>query len=173
MNTLVEYFTADPLRLLYIIGGTGGIWYWISQWRNRIRLKVRVVKAGPFIDTDEFTKNAYLQCEVVNVGGRPTSLQPTVVLTAYTPKRNIQQYEGRILESERDLPSHKIKIFTVDFNAGDIYEFLLFRNYSFKLTRGFSKSLRMWSASQRPIHFWRYKYELMLFKLFGRYNEPN
>jgi hypothetical protein len=56
MNTIIEYFTADPLRLLYFLGGTGGIWYWIGQWRDRIRLNVRLIKEGSFIDKDEMEK---------------------------------------------------------------------------------------------------------------------
>jgi hypothetical protein len=172
MNTIIEYFTADPLRLLYFLGGTGGIWYWIGQWRDRIRLNVRLIKEGSFIDKDEMEKKSYLKCEVENIGGLPTSLQPTVALVAYDPKGNYHRYEGKIVELERDLPTHKPKMFTVNFDTEDIYEFLLFRTYSFHLTRGFRKSLRVWSASRKIITFWRFIYELMCFKWFGKYNEP-
>ncbi len=171
MNKIIEYFATDPLRILYLLGGTGGIWFWIGQWRDRIRMRVRVIEEGPFI-SDQMDKCSYLKCEIENIGGQTTSLQPTVLLKAYTPKGKFQSYEGKITELERDLPPHKPKIFTVDFNAGDIYVFLLFRAYSFKLTRGHSKSLRVRSASQKIISPWRFTYELLCFKWFGKYNEP-
>ena len=150
MNKIIEYFTTDPLRILYFLGGTGGIWFWIGQWRDRIRLRVRIIKEGRFI-TDQLDEKSYLRWEIENIGGRTTSLQPTVILDAYTPKGKFYSYEGTIAELERDLPPHKQKIFTIDFNAEDIYEFLLFRKYSFRPTRGFSKSLRVRSASQKMV----------------------
>ena len=171
MNNIIEYFTTDPLRILYLLGGTGGVWFWISQWRDRIRLRIRIIKNGHFI-SDQLEGNCYSQCEIENIGGRTTSLQPTVILKAYTPKGKFQSYEGKITELERDLPPHKQKIFTINFNAEDIFEFLLFRTYSFRLTRGFSKSLRVWSASRKIISFWRFTYEVLCFKWFGKYNEP-
>jgi len=164
MDKIVEYFTGDPFRILYLLGGTGGIWFWIGQWRDRIRLKVRIIKEGHFI-SEHLDEESYLQCEI-------TSLQPTVIIEAYTPKREFQRYEGKIRELERDLPLHRQKQFTVEFNAGDVYNFLLFRKISFRLTRGFAKSLRVKSAGQKNIPACRFMYELTCFKWFGKYNEP-
>ena len=170
MNKIIEYFTTDPLRILYFLGGTGGVWFWIGQWRDRIRLKVRIIKEGNFIN-DDLDKKSYLRCEIENIGGRTTSLQATVFLEAYPPKRQLQRYEGKIAEPERDLPPHKQKTFTIDFNAEDIYHFLLFRKYIFRLTRGFSKSLRVRSASLAMLSPWRFTYDLLRFKWFGIFHE--
>lgn len=171
MNRVLDYFLTDPLRLLYLLGGAGGLWFWIGQWRDRIRIRVRVAKEGRFI-SEELKENSYIQCEVENIGGRPTSLQPAVILTGYTPKREFQRYEGIIVESERDLPPHKPKKFTIYFNVIDVYSFLLFRNYRFRLTRGKSNSLRFRSARNQVLGPLRYRYELICFKWFGRFNEP-
>jgi len=170
MSRLIDYFFNDPLRLLYFLEGTGGIWYWMSQWRDRIRLRVQFVREEPFISED-LDECSSMTCEVENLGSRPTSLEPTVGLTGYTPKREFRRYKGQIVGLGRDLQPHKPKMVTVDFSARDI-SFLLFRAYSFRLTRGFSKSLRVWSASQRIIGPLRFKYELVRFKWFGTYNEP-
>lgn len=43
MKLLINYFTGDPLRILYIIGGSGGVWFWINEWRFRTRLKIRML----------------------------------------------------------------------------------------------------------------------------------
>lgn len=171
MNEVFEYFYSDPLRILYLLGGSGGIWFWIAKWRDRIQLKVRVIDEGRYISS-QLNEKSYSEFEMENIGGRITSLQPIVILKAYAPNGKFQRYEGEITALERDLSPHKPKEFRVVFNAGDVFEFLLFRVYSFKLTRGHSKSLRVRSASHEIISPWRFIYELLCFKWFGRYNEP-
>jgi hypothetical protein len=170
VTDIVEYFMTDPMRILYVLGGTGGVWYWVCQWRDRIRIQLRIIKGGSFISED-LDRDTYIKCEVENIGGRQTSLQPVVTLKAYTQKRAFRRYEGRIVENERDLPPHKPKIFTVDFHAGNIYDFLLFLTYTFHPTRGLSKSVRVRSATLERVGFWRFRYELTCFRWFGRFSD--
>jgi len=161
------------MRILYALGGTGGVWYWVCQWRDRIRIRLRLIKTGSFISEDLFDRCAYIKCEVENLGSRQTSLDPTVTLKAYTPKRVFQRYEGKIVESDRDLPSHNPKIFTADFNTGDIYEHLLFRTYTFHLTRGLSKSIRVRSAALERVGVFRFRYELICFTWFAKFSNQS
>jgi len=171
LKTIIEYFVSDPLRILYFFGGTSGIWYWFNQWRDRIRLRVQVINERREI-TDEFEEQTVIRYKMENIGSNVTSIKSTVVLTGYTPKRELRRYEGKIDELERDLQPHKPKLINVRFKYEDI-EFLLLRTYCFRLTRGFSKSLRVWSASQRIIGHLRFCYAVACLKLFGKYNEPS
>jgi len=151
ISNLIDYFSKNPIRLLYLIGGTRGVWYWINQWRDRVRIRIKIIEEKPFISRD-LVECSTMQCEVENLGSRPTSLRKTVRLTGYTPQGEFKPYEGKIASSDRDLQSHKPKLITVDFKAENLV-FLLFRKYVFRPTRGFykkypsvvCKSARMWT----------------------------
>ncbi|VVS91962.1 hypothetical protein [Desulfoluna spongiiphila] len=172
MDTIIKYFLKDPLKILYLLGGAGGIHFWISKWTDRIRIKIRNVNSDSFI-TEGMEEHSYFKCEIENIGGRVTSLEPTVKLTAYSVKGKLKKYEGKITELDRDLPPHKAKYLTVDFPVKyEEYVFLVFRTYNFRLTRGFSNSLNVWSASDRIIGRLRFYCNLILFLLFKKYNEP-
>lgn len=168
---IANYFASDPLKLLYLVGGTGGIWYWISQWRDRIRIRVRIrretfdVKEAPNIEvTAEY--------EIENIGGRVTSLDPTLTVSGYTRKKEYEQASFEVVGLERELTPFKPKLFQAVFKVPANYPFLLFRTYTFRPTRGSRKKLRVWSASKRNIGFWRFCYEIVRFKVFGIYKEP-
>ncbi len=47
---LYEYFLNDPLRLLYLTGGTGGIWYWMGQWRDRTRVRIKIIEESRYVN---------------------------------------------------------------------------------------------------------------------------
>lgn len=172
MDAIIKYFLNDPLKILYLLGGAGGIHFWISKWIDRIRIKIRIIKSDSFI-TEGMQEHSYFKCEIENIGGRVTSLEPTVKLTAYSGKGIFKEYEGKIAEIDRDLPPHKAKSLTIDFPVKhEEYIFLVFRTYNFRLTRGFSKSLHIWFASNRIIGKLRFNYNLILFLLLKKYNEP-
>ncbi|WP_316367696.1 hypothetical protein [Candidatus Thiodiazotropha sp. CDECU1] len=169
---MIEYFANDPLNLLYFIGGSGGIWYWINQWRDRIRIRVRLQKET-FDLASENDLKVKVEYEIENVGSRTTSLEPTVFVSGYTPKKEYVQASFEISDLERELPPFKPKMFRAAFKIGAVYPFLLFISYTFRPTRGIGKRLRVWSIGKRHIGFVRFYYELLRFKLFGIYDKPS
>jgi len=166
---LVSYIASDPMRILYLLGGTGGVWYWINQWRDRVRTRVNVIKIEPFIA--DMTECSSVTCEVENLGARPTSLASSVTLTGYTPKGAYTRYQGEIVGLERDLQPHKPKMVAVDFMVKDI-AFLLLQEYRFRLTRGWAKPARICSSSKRTVSPLRFYGQRWLFRALGKYNEP-
>lgn len=171
IETIRTYFGNDPLKILYLLGGTGGIWYWVNQWRDRIRIRVRI-RGETFDVKEEPNLEVTAEYEIENIGSRITSLEPTVLVSGYTPKGEIQRASFEIEDLERDLPPFKPKQFRAVFKVPASYPFLLFRTYTFSPTRGSGKRLRVWSASRRNISFVRFYFELARFKTFGMYEEP-
>lgn len=171
MEAVLTYFLNDPLKILYLVGGTGGIWYWINQWRDRIRIRVRI-RSETFDLKEEPNLEVTAEYEIENIGSRVTSLEPTILISGYTPRRQYQQASFEIEDLERDLPPFKPKLFRATFEVSASYPFLLFRTYTFTPTRGSGKRLRVWSASRRNIGFLRFYFELLRFKIFGTYEEP-
>src|SRR4051794_24436975 len=71
LRTIVDF----TVRSLAIVGGLGGVTYWIDRWRNRVRLRARVLS----IDT------GFFEFEVENHGNKPTSLAPSLVVRGLYP----------------------------------------------------------------------------------------
>jgi len=66
------------LKLLAVLGGSGGVMYWVDRFRNRTKLRVRIMQerfGGLPADLH------LLSLEIVNIGRDPTSLEPTVVMS--------------------------------------------------------------------------------------------
>ncbi len=36
LDAIVACFESDPLKILYLFGGGGGLWFWLEKWRERI-----------------------------------------------------------------------------------------------------------------------------------------
>jgi len=172
MEDILKYFFDDPMRVLYVFGGTGGIWFWISLWRERVRVRIRIVKDGPYVSMEEMNEKACAELEIENIGGRTTSLKPEVTLVGYTPKFKKKVFKGIVEEGSRELPVHNPKIFKVDFPDGLAYVSSLFRTYKIEFTRGKSKKIRVWSAGLKQIGIIRYFYELFKFRVFHKFRMP-
>jgi hypothetical protein len=170
MNRILEYFINDPLRILYLLGGTGGIWFWFGQWRDRVRVRIKIIDETRYV-SDGMQYVPCVTCEIENIGGRPTSMLEVVTLTGYTPKKRYKVYQGKLQESDRKLSPHEPKILHVDFPDDVDYEGLLFRAYKFRLTRGSSKCLCYWSASLKQMNHFYFIYQKTIFRLFNMYNE--
>jgi len=175
MDKIIEYFANDPLKFLYLIvggtGGIGGIWYWINQWRDRIRIQVRILNETYDVKEETYME-VKIEFEIENMGDRVTSLERIVHVSGYTPEKEYEKFSFVINNLERKLPPLDPKKFNAVFKVPAKYPFLLFRTYTFRPTRGTGKRLRVWSASKRNITFIRFYCELLRFKLFGPYKEP-
>jgi hypothetical protein len=166
-QTILNYFAQDPLKILYVLGGSGGLLYWWDRYRNRPRLNVRLldeefdVKEAPHLQiTTRF--------EVENVGTEKTSLEPEVLFSAYTVKGEHQRCSHTIIEGDRALPPFTPKVITLIVKEKASYPFLWFRTYIFRLTRGRAKRLRIRSEDKIRLSYPQFLYELGRFRAFNR-----
>lgn len=170
LTDIIKYISDDPLRILYILGGSGGIIYWWDRWRNRPQIRVRLLNEE-FNSIDEDTLEITTTFEVENLGDL-TSLEPNVEFSGYTPRQEKKNIIQPIVENDRSLPAHTAKIFTLRIRETGKYPFLLLRTYVFKVTRGKGKRIQIWSESGNKIGSLHYVYALFMFKWFGKFKDP-
>ena len=171
ITSIIDYFAKDPLKILYLLGGSGGIWYWINQWRGRVRIRVRLLNET-FSPKENPNLEVNTTYEIENIGSSPTSLIPQVTISGYAPDKDRISTSFEIEGLDRHLPPFQPKQISAAFKVEARYMFLLFRTYTFRPTRGSTKRIRVWSVSQRNLNCFQFHYELMKFKLLGKYDEP-
>lgn len=170
LRKIVNYFINNPLQLLPLIVGSGGLLYW---W-DRL-FKIRPKLAGRIIsETSPMLDQVLLRFEIENRGRVQTSLNPMILVIGYSPKGVKQEFEfdlesKRIVgPQKRSLPPFEPKNFSaLASNAGNDYDFLLFRTYKFSAAKGKGLKIRVRSADLDKISFFRFYYEFILFRLFG------
>lgn len=137
---IYNYFASDPIRLLTLIGGAGGVLYWWDRIRSRPRICGRII--------EEHSPTAYgqlLKFEIENRGSAATSLSPKVIVTGYDPKGVKRRFEFDLGAKEiygqepqdRALPPSVPKKFSA--MADDIegvYGLLFFKTFKFIPTKG-------------------------------------
>lgn len=170
LQSIGSYFLQDPLRVLYVLGGSGGVVFWWKLYRDRPRLKIRLLDQT-IKSVDMSTLEITTRFEIENISDAKTSLEPEIVFTGYTPKRERSKNAQNVLEGDRSLPPFTPKIFTLNVKHSDKYPFLLFRTYQFRFTRGGKKRIRIRSESKARLGYVRHFLELSLFRLFGLYLE--
>jgi len=168
LTAITQYFNEDPLRILYVVGGSGGLVYWWDRYRNRPRLIVRLVdeqfevKVSPYLEVRT-------RFEVQNIGPEATSLEPNVRFTGYSDKGQRGRFRHTIVEDDRDLPPFSWKEITLFWATDDAtYPFRWYRTFDFRLTRGSGKSVRVRSEDKVCLTYMRFLYELAKFRLFRR-----
>ena len=167
VDTIINYFAQDPLKILYLFGGSGGLMYWWGLYRNRPRLSVRLLNEEFDVAESPFLRIT-TRFEVENVGTEKTSLEPEVLFTGYTVKRMRRQFAQEIVEEDRSLPPFSPKTITLVVKEEANYPFLWFRTYAFRLTRGASKRLRVRSEDRVRLSYLQFLYELGMFRVFNR-----
>ena len=166
MDQIIIYFTEDPLRILYLIGGSGGLWFWVNEWRNRTRIKISMLSET--FDT-EINPNINIETklEITNLGNSVTSIGSSITVKALTPERNVVFYQFIVSSPERSLMPHEPKTITLSTTCDAKYAFTWFRTYSVGLSRGLSTTLRTKNTSNKPLSLWQYYFGYYLFKIFG------
>jgi len=170
---IIDYFKEDPMRLLALIGGTGGVVYWIDRYQNRTRIKIRLIKYGFFTKRGEVKSD--LVFEVENLGTTPTSLESYIVLKGFIPKSmqhkpekliNREKYIFKIEETNRNLIPNMPKVMTARGEIDSTTPFLWFMTYVFKPTRGKTCKVRIRSANKTRMNLFQYLIELSTYILF-------
>ena len=110
MDAVIAYFANDPLKILYFLGGTGGAWFWVEKWLDRIRINVRPIDHSFDVRAQDI--EVTFKFEAVNIGKFPTSLSPSVSCTGYSIRRQRESGTLAIRENERQLPPHSTRTFT-------------------------------------------------------------
>ncbi len=170
--SISSYFLEDLLRVLYFLGGSGGVVFWWKLYRDRPRLKIRLLDQT-IRTIDQSTLEINTQFEIENIGGTKTSLESEVVYTGYTPKNERSKNAQNVIEIDRSLPSFTPKIFTLNVIHNHEYPFLLFRTYQFRLTRGSKKQIHIRSESMVQLGHIRHFVELSLFRLGLYFHRPD
>src|SRR5450631_1742570 len=165
LDAVIGYFAADPLKLLYVFGGTGGLWYWSEQWFDRSRLRLRVLAHS--FDTSPDGLRVTLQFEAVNVGKSSTSLEPYIDCVGYSPKRKRTSARFDVTDADRILSPHVTRVFTAVANTDASYAWWLFRSFRVSPTRGRARVVYSRSSPNKAISAASYDLELTLFRWFG------
>lgn len=169
LNRIADYFTSDPLRLLTLLGGSGGLLYWIDRYRNRTRLRVHWVTDA--LKSPDSGENAVISFEIENCGPMPTSLKPAIRITAYTLTGRSVTFHCYVTAEDRNLSPYTPRRFiaTAADQQADNFPFLWFRKYSFQPTRGHIRTVRIRSIEGRHLSAIRYFFECSYFRLFKRF----
>ena len=164
-EAVVTYFASDALKILYLLGGGGGCWFWFEKWLERIRLRVRLLNHAFDLPGDNV--EATIEFEAVNLGKSSTSLEPFITCTGYTPERKRVSGQLSIVEPERLLVPHSTRRLTATGRLDARYPFWLFKTFRISPNRGSDRVLRTRSNPRETIGWLRYELELTLFLWFG------
>lgn len=152
-------------KLLAALATPGGIWFWIDKYRNRVRIRIRKLKLAD-------TSGRRIAFEAENVSSLLTSLEPTFLLTGYSPEKKKQTYRFTIEGNghERQLPAHVLRQVVAGHNARENLQMLSlwYMILTVPLTRGGRVRVRIRNVEFEPIRFSLFHWERMRFLLLGK-----
>src|SRR6266851_4307241 len=137
---------ASIFNVVWKLGSTGGLVYLANIFRNRVRVRVRLLAEDFYSDSPPSVK-----FEAENIGMTPTSIEPIVHFRGYLPrpqgekqkfKTRMELYElvlhldghQRSLEPFKPLP-FEVKNEKVSRNVSAKLGFMFFKTYTFSFTR--------------------------------------
>lgn len=107
--------------------------------------------------------------EVENISDKTTSLNPTVIATYLSIKREPRTVIFDVREGDRNLAPFTAKQLTASARETQVGRgHGWFRTYTFVPTRGRNRRVRIRNASLEPIGFWRFWVESLRFRATGR-----
>ena len=165
---IIEYFKEDPLKAIYLIGGSGGIWYWINQWRYRTRIKINIESETYNPAAGKVDVN--LKVEAINLGNIVTSLERVIVVSGTTVKGEERHFNLVIKGIDRSLPPHEPKYFNIEGSCAAAFPFTWYRKYNFSITRGWSCNKYILDMSKKEISWLNYIWNKGLI-LINKHNE--
>lgn len=113
-----------------------------------------------------------LRFEIENVGNRPTSLRPEIIVTYWVlERRELRKKKAAyaVRESDRELPPFKARVLSA--SARDLhpnYGFSWFRSYLFRTTTGHWTRAHVRHALLDPLSPLRFWWEMIRFRTTGR-----
>lgn len=129
-------------------------------WGNRIRVKVR--NFGFY-----HLQYNFVSFVVSNISERLTSLEPTYVMTGYTPKREKQTYTFELQGTDHALSQHQTKTFVAAYTerTNKDMHFLWYTTSKIRTTTGQCIVLRFRNAELEQMGFWHFYWELLLYRV--------
>jgi len=146
----LDYFATDPLRLLTLIGGSGGFAYWVSLYRGRSRVVIRRFRERTAVSATD--PRPCIEFEAESHGKEPTSLQPEVSMVGYTPKRQVRGFVFKLRDQDRGLQPFQPKTVIAIGEQDNLFPFLWFKTYVVTPTRGRRRVLRIEAAGGGPMY---------------------
>jgi hypothetical protein len=165
-NSIKTYFYEHPMDLFYIFGTSGGVSYWISLFRNRIRLKV-YCSPSYFLPTPTAPGKKNIKFEIENVGRTGTSLAPEVRVKGFI-RNSSRSFIFVVDTGDRNLPPFVPKKFTATTQCSEDLFSLLFPIFKISLSRGKSKMIRCLCVGKPRCKFIRYYWYRFLWRVLKR-----
>lgn len=169
--SVVEWFMREPVEnFLLVFGGSGllaGVFHWGSVWADRRRISVRVLSEHYELKSEPNVL-VTLRFEVTNFGDKATSLGPTIVVHALSPKAEARRFELQVSDAERQLLPHIPKQFTASVTTGVQYVFCWYKRYRYQVLRGSGAVIRYRNAENKDIGFLNYWRGYIKLRLFHR-----
>ena len=163
-NKMIAHLLNDPLRVLTLVGGSGGLVYWYDRYKNRTRLRIKILNLG-LTQPDPNNNKMRIQFEIENLGTKPTSIDNLVYVSGITPKcipnstGKKHTFTYKLNNADRNLPPHDPRTFEAYANWDDRMRFIWFIRITFTATRGRSKTIFIRSISNKRLNGLRYIYE--------------
>lgn len=167
MEAIIEYFSKDPLKILYLFGGAGGIWFWVEKWKNRIRFEL--LELSETYNPIDHQCDTSIEIKCRNLSNIKTSLQPNIKVSGYFGASAASKISAFISlnSSELSLEPHEIKSFKGKSKLRASYCFPILKKYKISSTVGANKTVYYLGHSHICSAAVWYKY-LVLFRLFKR-----
>jgi hypothetical protein len=163
------------------LGSLGGLIYLVNLfnlWRNRVRVKVRILR-----EDEQVFSTSVLRFEALNIGGTPTSIQPRILFTGFLPRpREKSSYRVKMIRFDleytiegpnRTLQAHvPLELKAESDTTSYVMErlgFTFFKTYTFSFMRGRTQRVRIYSADGDYINFFQYWGGRLLVKPLGIY----
>lgn len=162
MEGLFSWLAEDPIRTLTLVGGSGGLIYWLERLWSCARIKVRILRE------DTTPEDPRVQFEAQNLGMSPISLEPSVVLVGYTPKARRHVIHFAVDPGPgRSLPPHvpQSLMASAPPDPDALIGFLWYRKYTFSATRGRPRHVRLRHLNGPRLSALRFLVELCLFRI--------
>src|SRR4029077_9500754 len=144
--------------------------YYVDRFRNRSRLRVRILRELPDSSVDTSTGDVdfghFVEFEAQNLGGAPMSLEPTVTLAGLDLRFRWHRFRMSMDPGvNRTLPLHTPRPLSVLCDLDPAFPFLWYRTYTFRATRGGPCCVRLRHIHGPPVSAFRSFCERQLMRL--------
>ena len=104
---VLAYFANDPMKVFYLLGGSGGVFYWYEKWASKIKLKAKLT--NQIYSPDDMS--ATFEFKAINIGEKATSLSDNLLIIFFDIYGTRHTQEIPIIGGDLLLPPHTQKTF--------------------------------------------------------------